>query len=223
MSRVVAVVEGWTEQSFIRDVLAPVLLTKNVYLSARLVGKPGHKGGVGPYQRARRDFIALLKQETETIITSMFDFYGMPASWPGRQEAQRVRHDQKPREVEAAIKEDIAGEFEGAFDTRRLMPYVQMYEYEALLFSKPSALSDVLRSPCLESDLQEIRDEFDTPEEINDGHNTAPSKRIQALYRFYRKPLHGVLAAQQITVDVMRVHCPHFNDWVTEMESLGSL
>jgi hypothetical protein len=94
-SRVIAVVEGQTEQTFVREVLAPWLAERTVFLSPRLVGKPGHKGGVGEYSRAKKDMLALLKQEAGTIITTMFDFYAMPFSWPGREEASKAPHKKK--------------------------------------------------------------------------------------------------------------------------------
>lgn len=42
---VMVVVEGQTEQTFVRELLAPYLATRHIYLQAALLGKPGHKGG----------------------------------------------------------------------------------------------------------------------------------------------------------------------------------
>ena len=221
MSRVIAVVEGQTEQTFVRDVLAPWLGWRGVMLSARLVGKPGHKGG-GSFHRARNDIISLLKQQSDTYVTTMFDFYGMPNSWPGRDDARKLAHPNKAPSIEQAIHEQIGAELGGSFDDDRLIPYVQMHEFEALLFSEPSALSQVMREPDTEEDLQAIRDGFSTPEEINDDPNTAPSKRIESLYGNYQKPFHGRLAATRITVEVMREECPHFNEWIDTLESLAT-
>jgi len=222
MNRVVAVVEGQTERTFVRDVLAPVLGTQGVCMTARLVGKPGHKGGVGEYERARRDFVALLKQERGTVITSMFDFYGMPLSWPGRSAANRMRHERKASTVEEAIVRDIAKTLGGGFDARRLIPYIQMHEFEALLFSQPAALSHVMRKPDAEEDLQKVREEFNSPEEIDDNPHTAPSKRIERLFPFYQKTLHGILALKRISIEIMRAECPHFDDWLGKLEHLGT-
>ncbi len=221
MSRVIAVVEGQTERTFVRDVLAPWLGWKGVRLSARLVGKPGHKGGVGSFHRAKNDILSLLKQESDTFITTMFDFYGMPNSWPGRSKASKLPYRRKAQTVEEAIKKGVLDELGGRIDEERLFPYVQMHEFEALLFSEPAALSHVLRDRDSEKDFQSIRDGFDTPEEINDDPKTAPSKRIEALFPEYRKPLHGTLASKRITVEVMRSECPHFDEWLTHIEALG--
>jgi hypothetical protein len=75
-----------------------------------------------------------------------------------------------------------------------------------------------MRDPKVEEELQKIRAEFGSPEEINDDPNTAPSKRIANLFPSYRKPLHGVLAAKRITIDVIRGECPHFDEWLTTLE-----
>jgi hypothetical protein len=222
MSRFIAVVEGQTEQGFLRDVLAPWLGARGIYLTARLVGKPGHKGGVGEYQRSRRDMLLLLKQEKETVVTTMFDFYGMPDSWPGRSQAKKAAFPKKARTVEEAVRKDIATELGSSFDESRFIPYVQMHEFEALLFSHPPTICEVLLSPDSEEAMQQIRADFSTPEEINDGANTAPSKRLLNLFAEYRKRLHGLIAAKRIGVETMQAECPHFAEWLSTLEALGS-
>jgi hypothetical protein len=97
-----------------------------------------------------------------------------------------------------------------------------MHEFEALLFSETSALAEVMRKPKTKHQLDEIRNEFETPEEINDSTATAPSKRIEAIYKYYRKNTHGVIAAERITIDVMIEQCPHFGKWVQTLQIIGS-
>lgn len=220
MSRVVAIVEGQTERTFVRDVLAPWLGWKGVLLTARLIGRPGHKGGIGDFGRAKNEIASLLKQESGTIITTMFDFYGMPKTWPGRAEASRVSHDHKARTVEQAIKVALKAHLGSAFDEGRLLPYVQMHEYEALLFSQPNAISAVMRAEDSLAELEEIRNSFETPEHINDTPETAPSKRLEAIFPFYQKTFHGILASKVIAIETMRRECPHFDEWLTTLESL---
>jgi hypothetical protein len=221
MSRVIAVVEGQTEQGFVREVLAPLLDPRKVYMSARLVGKPGHKGGDCRYDRAKRDVLALLRQEADTIVTTMFDFYALPDSWPGRVEARTAPFSKKANLVETAVAEDVFNELGTSFDKKRFRPYIQMHEFEALLFSQPATVCAVLRSPNSEEVVQSIRDSFANPEEINDNFATAPSRRLLDVFADYRKRLHGLIAAQRIGIDAMRKVCPHFAGWVGMLESLG--
>lgn len=214
MSRVLAVVEGQTEQTFVRQVLAPWLGERGVFLSARLVGKPGKKGGVGEYPRAKKDMLALLKQEPTTIVTTMFDFYRMPGSWPGRDQARTAPYDQKASIVQSGILADITAALGQSFNPSRFVPYVQMYEYEALLFTKPTIIADVVNNPDIAASLVAIRGQFRTPEEINDSPTTAPSKRIERLHPTYEKPLHGSIAAQRIGIEALLAECLHFQEWV---------
>ena len=143
-------------------------------MTAQLVGKPGHKGGDCRYERAKRDVLALLRQEADTVVTTMFDFYALPDSWPGRAEAKTAPFSRKPSIVETAVKEDISSELGASFDKSRFRPYIQMHEFEALLFSQPATICAVLRSPESEEEVQSIRDSFRIPEEINDDSDNRP-------------------------------------------------
>jgi len=68
-------------------------------------------------------------------------------------------------------------------------------------------------------DFRQIRDTFTTLEEINDSPVTAPSKRVEALVPGYEKPLLGVLAVLEIGLSRIREECPHFDGWLTQLES----
>jgi hypothetical protein len=96
-----------------------------------------------------------------------------------------------------------------------------MHEFEALLFSDPKALADGLKLPN-NAPIQDIRDQFHTPEEINDSEPTAPSRRIRKLNKGYSKVRHGILISQNIGLNVMRTECPHFNEWVQKIETLAN-
>lgn len=221
MVRVHVFVEGQTEKMFVQSILVPYLARNEIYLFPRQLGKPRHKRGICEYRLARRDILATLKQETHTFCTTMFDYYGMPNSWPQREAARRCPFPQKSVAVEGAILADIAGELSEGFDCSRLIPYVQMHEFEALLFSDPKTLADGLDLSD-ESEVQRIRAAFASPEEINDSEQTAPSKRIMALYAGYSKVTDGILIAQKIGLDAMRAECPHFNEWLQKLETLAN-
>lgn len=221
MNRVVVVVEGLTEQVFIRNVLAPQLALHDVMITARLVGKPGRKGGVGPYNRARRDILAVLRQDTAVFCTTMFDYYGMPHTWPKRHLTATAPFEKRAFLIEEAILQDIAQEMGSDFQPRRFMPYIQMHEFEALLFSDPDALAQTMQQPDMAATLRAIEAQFDSPEMINDHFETAPSKRLEKLFPSYNKVLSGTLAAQRIDFATMRQKCTHFSAWLTKLERLG--
>ncbi|MEM9217980.1 MAG: DUF4276 family protein [Cyanobacteria bacterium P01_F01_bin.150] len=59
---------------------------------------------------------------------------------------------------------------------------------------------------------------------INDGPETAPSKRIISLFPRYKraKRTFGPQLAETIGLSKIRQHCHHFDQWVSKLESLGS-
>ena len=105
------------------------------------------------------------------------------------------------------------------FDRGRFLPLVMMHEFEAMLFSDCEAFGKAIGRCDIIPDLQRIRDSFPNPEEIDDSPETAPSKRIEALYPGYEKPLMGTLATLQIGLDRIRAECPHFRGWLERLEA----
>ena len=62
--------------------------------------------------------------------------------------------------------------------------------------------------------MREIANAFASPEEINEGEMTAPSKRLLALVPKYKKTLYGPIVAGDIGLDELCRQCPHFSGWV---------
>ena len=50
--------------------------------------------------------------------------------------------------------------------------------------------------------------------------NLAPSKRIEAVFSAYDKPIHPLLAAKEIGLDTIRGECSLFNGWIRKLEEL---
>ena len=221
MSRVLALVEGRTEQTFVRAVLAPDLGLKGVFLSASVAGKPGHKGGVRPWASVRREILAALKQDGRRYCTTMFDYYALPTDWPGARDAKAKPFDEAAAVIERAVHADICGELGDSFDQRRLIPYIQMHEFEALLFTDTQVLADVVQQPHLRNHFDKIVTDCGEPEAIDDNPETAPSKRILSAAPNYQKILQGAIAAKRIGLACMTEACPHFAEWVGRLETLA--
>jgi len=215
MVRVHVLVEGQTEETFVNRVLRSHFWPLGVYPCPRQLGKPGHYPGIVEYPRARADILATLKEDAVSFCTTMFDYYAMPESWPGRETAAG-----DPEVIERAIMAGISSAMGERFDPARFIPYMQMHEFEALLFSDPKVLAAGLELPD-ETQIQQIRDQFLSPEEIDDSRQTAPSKRIERLNSSYNKVVDGFLIAQKIGLEVMRAECPHFNAWLGQLEVLA--
>ena len=223
MVRVLALVEGKTERLFGQQVLAPHLGYHNVSYHPRVIGTAGHKGGVGPWDRAKREIANLIRREPASYITTMFDLYGLPSSWPGRQEvvSKKVKHDAAVALIETRIGEAIRAEFAGASVEPRFMPYLSQHEYEALLFSDPAVLAGVTQGPGDAAAFQSVLDECGGCERINDHPDTAPSKRIKAIAPAYVKAVDGITAAQRMGLNSIRAECPHFDGWLGRLERFG--
>lgn len=220
MKRVHIICEGQTEETFVNEVLAPHLARFEVYPAASLVGKPGHKGGNVTTTRMIHDIKRRLLEDGQAWCTTLFDFYGLDTDFVGKQAAaMKGGYENKALEVERALLEHITDQTnENA--VRRFFPYIQMYEFEGLLFSDPAKLAAGLYVNHLAGDFASVRSGFGTPEEINDSPVTAPSKRILSLMPVYEKPLYGSLAAIEVGLDVIRQECKRFDQWVKRLESL---
>jgi len=223
VTRVFVVVEGLTEESFINEVLAPVLWPCEVYLTPIILGSPGHKGGNPNYARVKKDVVVQLKQDRTAYCSTMLDFRGLGKGFPGMPLPANLPSLDKVIHIEQAVKADIVAEVpDNLRPDLRFLPYLQLHEYEGLLFSDPVAFAGGIYRPNLAASFQKIRGEFPTPEDINDGPDTAPSKRVLTLHPEYRKPLYGSLAALQVGINMMRQECPHFREWVEQLEALGA-
>jgi len=152
----------------------------------------------------------------------MVDYYGLPQlgnqTWPRRKAAGEIVFAQKAKTVEDALSADISQGMGGAFNSDRFIPYVMMHEFEAMLFSDCEGFGRGIGREDLVQSLQAIRDQFASPEEIDDSPDTAPSKRIEHLMPDYQKPLMGNLAALEIGIHAIRRECPHFEKWLERLE-----
>lgn len=220
MIRIYVICEGQTESAFTRDVLAPHLSEYGLQAIAKLIGKPGHRGGNVQFDRLRYDVEHYLKQDSAAYCTMLVDYYGLLPKFPGRGIAHLY---QDSRNRYQAVTEALRSALRPYLGDRlhRFIPYIQMHEFEGLLFSDSHILASSLDQVGLENALLQIRRAHDTPEDINDSHETAPSKRLQKLMRSYNKVLNGPAAASAIGLPTLRAACPLFHGWVTQLETLS--
>ncbi len=228
MTRLFIHVEGQTEETFVNAVLGPHLSGHGYsVVGARLLGNArqrSRRGGVRSWPAVRKEIVNHLREDSGRIVSTMVDYYGLPQSsqrgWPGRAEAPRLALSEKASTIEDLLLADVCGQMGSGFDPRRFVPYVMMHEFEAMLFSDWDAFARGIGCPDLALRFQAIRDEFGSPEDIDDSPLTAPSKRIATLVPGYQKPTQGLLAAQEIGLDTIRAQCPHFRAWLERLEGL---
>ncbi|MGZ8907913.1 MAG: DUF4276 family protein [Methylobacter sp.] len=224
MIRVYVICEGQTEETFIRDVLAPILAHRQIFLTARGINtSKGHKGGALTYERVKRFVINSLKEDQNTVITTFFDLYALDNHFPDFQKSYKFTDVyQKVVSLEQAFKADIA-QNNPSF-TGRFFPYIQPYEFEGLLFSAIEKLTELEADwKKTTADLQTIRNNAQTPEHINDGFDSKPSARLKQHLRNpkFDKVLHGVIAIENIGIDKLLNECQHFAQWYQQLNDLN--
>ncbi|MFO0837077.1 MAG: DUF4276 family protein [Phycisphaerae bacterium] len=224
MVEVVAIVEGRTEQSFIDQVLAEHLLARGVLVRHLRGGKSGKTHGVAAWESAKADILRQLKRGAH--CTTMFDFYGLPNDWPGRAEASRLPPAQRAVHVESKVAAEIAHAVGPRFNPAQFIPYVQLHEFEALLFAGPHELATQC-ALLIDRDEETLSGSLRAvvaaggPEEINDGQDTHPAARLLSICPRFKKAVHGVRVAAYIGIPTLRGCCEHFGHWLAALERLG--
>jgi hypothetical protein len=124
------------------------------------------------------------------------------------------------------MADEIADLMGPSFRRGRFIPYVELHEFEALLFSDIEDLTGVLcaslrpyQAAGLQHGLQAIVGEAGCPEAINNRPGMSPSHRLKGLAPFYRKTVHGPVAAGRIGLEKMSLACPHFAAWLGQLEA----
>ncbi|MEO5348264.1 MAG: DUF4276 family protein [Magnetococcus sp. YQC-3] len=220
MIRVYVICEGRTEAIFVKDVLREFFAGSGIHVLAKIIGRPGHKGGNIQFDRLYADLRDLLLEDRGAYCTTFFDFYGLHNDFPGKKEAQQQRVSKDKFNCVVNGMARTIQEKLGEAPARRFIPYIQMHEFEGLLFSDPDGLARGISQEALAGDFRAIRDGFASPEEINDSVHTAPSKRIEQLFPAYDKPLYGSLAAMEIGLETIQARCPLFNQWIRAIKTL---
>ena len=217
--------EGQTEQGFVEEVLRPYLIDNGVTSVKSVIVSTNKKlnaqGGMSSYTHARTDLNLMRQSNPDSsfeshTFTTMFDLYALPCDFPGYEEADAI--------VEPYARvNSLEQSFANAVNDSRFIPYIQLHEFEALLFCGIEHLVKIYpkcKKPCeqLTKDLQKVGN----PELIDNGPTTAPSKRIiKAIeggnkYK-YNKPATGKSVTKEIGIDELRAKCQHFNEWIGQL------
>ncbi|QKJ31564.1 DUF4276 family protein [Mucilaginibacter mali] len=201
------IAEGATEVEFIENCLRRYFADRGIYDIRGF-----DMGGSNSYDRYKYDVITFLNKEHDIIVTSLIDYYRLPNNFPGYSESHRLNgNEQKVAFIEEQISENI--------NNSRFVPYIQLHEFEALLFTDIKGFSDI--PGCdkkIVAELKSIIDQYPNPELINDGANTAPSKRLKII-EGYKKPLYGAYIALDNGLESIINKCPRFKAWLDKLEA----
>lgn len=224
MVEVIVFAEGPTEEQFIKRVIAPTFRMLQIFLKPQTLNtSQDAKGGAISFDRLKFNARNTLRQKPDAVLTTFLDLYALDTGFPCFDEAKQKPDVYKRADcLEVALNEAISS-YVGC-RPERFIPHIQPYEFEGLLFSDVAAL--VGTEPNWSSYtrmLKQVRDDFDTPEHINDSYETKPSKRLENILQpKYKKTWHGPLAAGNITLPVMERECLHFKGWLDKLRRIAA-
>ncbi len=224
MKKIIVIGEGQTEQSFCNDVLKPYFGLKGIAIQNPVIKKT--QGGIVKWEALKHQIETHLLQEQTTFVTTLIDYYGLYShhKYPGWEEAEKlVDKNSRMSKLEDAMFHDIVAGLQ-----RRFIPYIQLHEFEALLFSEIEVFDNSFeKNEFLNYDyLIETISKNSNPEMINNGNETAPSKRLSKILKDYYsensnlKVLYGSMLAQDIGLQKIRSKCPRFNNWIEKLENI---
>ncbi|MBO4850150.1 MAG: DUF4276 family protein [Prevotella sp.] len=211
MKRLYIIVEGQTEQEFVNSMIAPYLQQFGIYSVTPILirtSKSG-RGGFVNYEHLKNDAVKLLRSQKDDFIVSMFvDFFRIPEIPQKEKWEKMANHKDQVAEMEKCIKDDIKD--------HRFIPYIQLHEFEALLFSSNKGFETYFtKENALET--HQIINAFENPEEINSTPEGAPSKRLMSIKNDYEKVLEGNLIALVVGMKEIMAKCPRFKAWIEEL------
>ena len=234
LMRLYITAEGQTEERFVRNVLASYLGENGVWASSRCVltskdkracyeYRGGWRRG-SAYPTVKKDICTWMKEDRNQDVrfTTMFDLYALPSDFPAYAEAKGERD---PYQRVAVLERALAADINGELNDTRFIPYIQLHEFEALILADPGKLDAEFLE--YERPIQRLVDmvarEGGNPELIDDGENTAPSKRIIAEIPEYegKKATSGPIVAARIRIPTLLQRCRHFAEWVEGIVRLG--
>lgn len=214
MRRLVFIVEGRSEERFINKLLIPYLSAKDglqrIPMHAQQLvtnRKKLIRGGNVSFGKFAND-VRNVAASGDVLVTTMIDFFRLPADFPGY-----TTDSLKVDVIEQAIRAALAAEVDPAF----FLPYIQRHEFEALLFSNMDGFAALDMDEKSLALLESIEQEYDNPEDINGGAETAPSKRLGHIFN-YEKPADSFVMLSAIPIDTIRAKCPRSNRWLAQLE-----
>ncbi|MDO8873807.1 MAG: DUF4276 family protein [Methanoregula sp.] len=221
-TKVFILVEGQTEATFVRDIIAPHLWEKGIdtwySIIPTAIRERTFRGGITSFEAQARPVLLRLLHGRNRYVTTMFDYYGLPRDFPGMDTLPLAGTAyEKIHLIEMALMSTISN--------RLFIPYLQLHEFEAILFSDINILDHYMQTygQSRISDLSSILNKFRTPELIDDNPETSPSKRLMTLYPNFHKRFDGNEIAKLISLGTIRKRCLHFDHWLNTLEHLAPI
>lgn len=215
MKNVYIYCEGQTEESFVNAILTPYFANLSIYArpivcTTKRTVSGKFKGGVSDYNKIKNELQILCKSHKNEYITTMFDYYAMPANTP-MIECDETDIFKRMEMIEQVVNTDI-GQGNCVFN-------LMLHEFEGILFSNPASFALVTNDETV-VEIKRMRDGVASPEHINNSFETAPSKRLEGLISDYSKVKNGTILSKDMGIDKIMRECKHFSDWIGKIRDL---
>lgn len=210
MKTVIIICEGPTEEVFCSNLLSQYL-QNSCRIEIRLLG------GNCNWQRIKDMVEKALKQQKNALVTTFFDYYGVKTkkfpNWEETVGINKANVRERIEILESGMLEEIDSNLR-----YRFIPYVQLHEFEALLFNNIEVFDEMFEFEQYDrAELLNIFNEFPDPEMIDQGTETSPSHRLIKIIPAYRKVIQGNAIAEKIGIEQIRQKNKHFNDWIEQL------
>jgi hypothetical protein len=217
MSRIIIICEGETEQSFCKIVLGPYFADKGLYIQSPLIKQT--RGGITNWSNLKTQIENYLKEDRTAFVSLFIDYYGIyqKHDFPAWKASRDIVNKNECLDfLEQKMQEDIVSELRCRF-----IPYMQLHEFESLLFNHINIFHEQIPATNLVglSELQSTFEQFSNPEMINNRPETAPSRRLSRIIKGYNKVVYGNILAEAIGLVKIRNKCPRFNAWIDKIEN----
>ena len=220
MTRLLMLVEGQSEEIFVKQTLTPYLAERGVYVQPPIVlwtkrtpGGGGFRGSVSNWSQIRRNLTPLI-YDTDAWVTTLLDFYGLPDDFPGYLEACGPGE----RRVQVAMLQE---KFAAEVKHPKFIPFFAMHEFEAWLFCSPDVVAEHFGNAGLAGKIRSAVQHAGEPELINHGEKTHPKARLHGMGVGYKETSDGPTLMKKIGIPVIRDACTHFAAWLARLEALG--
>ena len=218
MKRVIMICEGPTEQGFAKTNLQVHFVNKNIILQTPLI--KASQGGIVKWQKLKEQIEKHLKSEPDAYVTTFIDYYGMYSKYgfPGWDTAHEIIN--KPNRI-GALEEAMLSDIDATLQ-RRFIPYLQLHEFEGLLFNDINVIYSQIPTADIigKAELEKTFKEFTNPEMINNNRENAPSRRLERIIRGYNKVVYGDILSEAIGLTRIRAKSPRFDNWISRLENL---
>lgn len=213
MKRILLLVEGFTEERFVNEILQPYLDDKCLLVPVLIKTRrddTGHayKGGYVTYAQFKKQIQNLLQDSSAALVTMMMDYQALPSDFPGKETAQTLTSvKQSAKHIEQRVSEDIPD--------ARFLPYFSCPQIEALLFADMTTLRAQLRAICPKLNINRLRKPPTDPEEMDMQH--PPAQLLFEVCPDFVKLEHTISIAKAIGLEAILKRCTHFRQWVEKL------